>query len=91
MSATRDREAWDIYLGIIAALLTLFALAMTAEVTVPHWWAKFLTFAGLACLCVLGTQPKRQIIVGIAVIVMFRLFVLFITWRWAVAITGAAG
>src|SRR5882762_9937603 len=69
MLATRDRESWDIFFGVIAALFTLFAIAMTADFAVPHWWTKFLVFTGIASSFVLATRKKREILLGIMAIV----------------------
>jgi hypothetical protein len=76
---TRDREQIDTFIGVMAALLTLCAVAMTTADRLDFvWWVFFLSFAGSAILLVLFTRERRGTLLAFAAIVTFRL-VLFIS------------
>jgi uncharacterized membrane protein HdeD (DUF308 family) len=71
---TRDREALDTFSAVIAALLTLCAVAMTAgDRANPNWWSFFLGLTGGALLFVLLTRKRRATLLAVGAIVGLRL------------------
>jgi hypothetical protein len=71
-----NRESWDLFLTVVAALATMFAIAMTTgDRTTPHWWAFFLGFTAVAGVSVLLTRNRRVTLLTIAAIIGFRLIV----------------
>jgi membrane associated rhomboid family serine protease len=78
---TRDREALDTFSAVMAALLTLGVVAMTAgDRANPKWWPFFLGLAGGALLFVLLTRRRRATLIAVGAIVGFRLLVLVILY-----------
>ncbi len=79
--AMSDRQARDVFFSGVAALFTLFAIAMTfGDRTHANWWPLFLGFLGAASLFVLITRKKRETLLGIAAIVGLRLLVVGIAY-----------
>jgi hypothetical protein len=78
---TRDRQAVDTFSAVMAALFTLYAVAMTAgDRTHPNWWPFFLAFAIAAILFTSLTRKKGATLIAIAAIVGFRLLVFVIVY-----------
>jgi uncharacterized membrane protein HdeD (DUF308 family) len=79
---TRDRETCDVFFGVLGALSTMGAIAMTtASRMVPEeWWRLFLSFLGAAVLFTLLTRKKRTTLLGITAIVGFRLLIALVLY-----------
>jgi len=79
--AMTDRDARDVFFSGVAALFSLFAIAMTfGDRTHANWWPLFLGFLGAASLFVLITRKKREALLGIAAIVGLRLLLVGIVY-----------
>ncbi len=71
---TRERESLDLFLMVIAALLTLFAVASsTALPGHARAWLIFGASVAFAAIAVLLTRKKREALLAIVAIVGFRL------------------
>ena len=81
---TREREAWDTFLGVMAALCTLATLAaLTINPADPYRWPIITAFGSAAALFVLLTRNKRATLLGVAAIVGFRLLIYLVLRNYA--------
>ena len=81
MLCTQDREAWDTFFTVLAALSTLIALVLpTAYHTLPNWWLYFVVCLAVAALLVAVTKKRREACIGIASIAMLRLMFFVVTY-----------